>query len=91
VKYIWETSDLKISAQLIVDQLPDPEELNQLRDDIKNGTKQIQDIDDVGFIKYHNTGTYDFYIYMNGEKKNVSEFNIFDSGAISDLLIDDLL
>ena len=76
VKYIAETSDIKIKAQQIYDQLPSTDDLKQLKQDIQNGTKKIPSIGSVGFDYTFSTKSYSFFIVMDGQKKDVSEFDI---------------
>ena len=87
VKYIAETSDIKIKAQKIYDELPSKEELDQLRADLQNGVKKISDLGEVGFIYTHDDKTYSFYMILDGERRDVSEFDMFDGGGIGGVLV----
>jgi hypothetical protein len=91
VKYIAETSDIKIEAQEIFDRIPAKEILEQLKTDIQNGTKTIPSIEEVGFIKNHASGKYSYYWIANGNKKELDDINILDPGSIADAIIKDLL
>jgi hypothetical protein len=91
VKYIAETSDIKIKAQEIFDHIPAKEIMEQLKADIQNGTKTIPSIEEVGFIKNHTTGKYSFYWIANGNKKELDDINILDPASIADAIIKELL
>ena len=86
VKYIEEASNIKIEAQLIVDQLPSVEDLENLKNNINGCVSEITDnIGDVGFSKNHDTGEYTYFMMVNGERTEVSGFNIFDSSSVIDI------
>jgi len=91
VKYIAETSDLKIKAQEIFDRVPAKEILEQLKQDIQTGTKSIPSIEEVGFINYHAQGTFSYYWIADGEKTDLSDIDIFDPKSISEAIIDNLI
>lgn len=91
VKYIAETSNIKIKAQEIYDRIPAKEILEQLKTDIRNGTKTIPSIEEVGFIKNHTNGKYSYYWIANGNKKDLGDINVLDPGSIADAIIKDLL
>ena len=86
VKYIAETSDIMIKAQQVYDQAPSKDDLNKLKEDIQNGTKKIPAIGSVGFVYTHSTKSYSFYIVMDGQKKDVSEFNVFDGNSLAGMI-----
>ncbi|MFL1894569.1 hypothetical protein ACJRPK_02635 [Aquimarina sp. 2-A2] len=86
VKYIQQTSDIMIAAQRIVDELPSIEDLQNLKDSIQECVNQISDnIGDLGFIKNHTTNKYTYFLVINGERTEVSGFDIFDSSAVIDI------
>ncbi|WP_025742516.1 hypothetical protein [Aquimarina pacifica] len=86
IKYIGETSNIMISAQEVVNRLPSLEQLEHLRNNINSCVSDIVDnIGDVGFIKDHNTGEYTYFIMINGERTEVSGFDIFDSGSVIEI------
>ena len=91
VKYIAETSEIKIAAEEIWKRVPSKEIMDKLKEDIANGTKVIPGIEEVGFIKDHNQGQYSFYFITDGVKKELSDINIFDPDAIAETVIAGLL
>ncbi len=91
VKYIAETSDIKIEAQEIFNRIPAKEILEQLKMDIQNGTKTIPSIEELGFIKNHTTGKYLFYWIANGEQTDLEDVNIFDPASITDAIVRNLI
>jgi len=91
VKYIAETSDIKIKAEEIYNKIPAKEIIEELKTDIQNGTKTIPSIEEVGFINHHADGAYSFYWIANGEKKDLGEVDIFDPNSIADTIIKNLL
>lgn len=83
VKYISEASNIKIETQRIVDELPSLEELETLRNNIESCVSDIvNNIGDVGFIKDHKTGEFTYFIMVNGERMEVSGFNVFDKDTV---------
>lgn len=91
VKYIAETSDLKIAAQEIFDKIPAMEIMSKLKEDIQNGVKTIPTIGEVGFIKNHSKGTYSFYWVVDDERKGLGDVDIFDPNSIAEAVIENLL
>jgi hypothetical protein len=91
VKYIAETSDIKIEAQEIYDRIPAKEIMQKLKDDIASGAKSIPSIDELGFVNDHDKETFAFYWIINGEKKELDNMNIFDPESISEAIIEGLL
>jgi len=91
VKFITETSDIKIEAEEIWKKVPSTEIMAKLKDDIENGTKSIPSIGEVGFINHHDKGTFSYYWVVNGERKELEDVDIFSPDAISDMIIDSLL
>jgi hypothetical protein len=91
VKYIAETSDIKIQAQEIFDHIPAKEIMEKLKSDIQSGVKTIPSIEELGFVKNHKEGTYSFYWVVGGSKKDLSDINIFDPESIVDAIISDML
>jgi len=86
VKYIREASNIKIEAQLIVDELPSIEELENLKNSINDCVSEITDnIGDVGFRKNHKTNEYSYFIMINGEETSVDGFDIFDSNSVIEI------
>jgi hypothetical protein len=90
VKYIAETSDIKISAEEILASIPSKEIMEQLRQDIQNGTKSIPSIEEVGFINHHSDNTFSFYWIVDGEKTELSDVDIFNPYSIAEAIIDNL-
>ena len=91
VKYIAETSDIKIKAEEILANIPSTEIMEQLKQDIQNGTKQIPSIDEVGFINHHSDDTFSYYWTANEERTDLADVDIFDPNSIAEAIIDDLL
>jgi hypothetical protein len=91
VKYIAETSEIKIKAEEIFDQIPDKEVMEQLKEDIRNGTSSIPNIEEVGFIKYNSDGSFAYYWIADGQKTDLGDVDIFDPESISETIINDLL
>ncbi|MGB5610060.1 hypothetical protein [Eudoraea sp.] len=93
VKFIAETSDIKISAQAIFDAIPTQEirdRLDKLKQDIMNQVKTYQDFNGVGFNKNHTSSEFTFFIEQGNERKTVTSFNPFNPDAIIKILIPDL-
>ncbi len=93
VKFIAETSDIKISAQAIFDAVPTQEirdRLDILKQDIVNQVKTYQDFNGVGFIKKHTTSEFTFFIEQGNERKTVTSFNPFNPDVIIKILVPDL-
>jgi hypothetical protein len=91
VKYIAETSNIKIEAEEIWKRVPAKEVMDQLKGDIAAGTKSIPSIEEVGFINHHDKDTFSYYWIVNGDKKELADINIFDPDAIAGAIIDGLL
>ena len=91
VKYIAETSDIKIAAQEIYEKVPAKEIMEKLKSDIQSGVKTIPSIEEVGFINHHAKGTYTYYWVVNGEKTDLSDIDIFDPDSLVEAIINDLL
>ncbi|HMB64788.1 MAG TPA: hypothetical protein VKN36_17030, partial [Eudoraea sp.] len=83
VKYITETSNIKIEAERLVAELPSIEELERLRESISSCVKELTDnIGDAGITKNHKTEEYTYFVMINGERKEVSGFDVFDGEAL---------
>ncbi|MBR9997370.1 MAG: hypothetical protein KFF73_00295 [Cyclobacteriaceae bacterium] len=91
VKYIAETSDIKIEIEEILARIPSKEIMDQLKQDIQNGTKSIPSIEEVGFIQYYPENTFSYYWIANGEKTDLAEVDIFDPASISRAIMDGLI
>ena len=87
VKYIAETSDIKIEAEELWKRVPAKEIMEKIKTDVANGTKTIPSIEEVGFINHHAKDTYSFYWIANGKKEDLSDVNIFDPDSIIDGII----
>ncbi len=70
VHRIQETSDIKISAQQIVDQLPTKEIINKAKQEVNNGLNKIPSFQGAGYVI--NQGNYLSYIILNNEKISVN-------------------
>ena len=91
VKYIAETSDIKIAAEEIWERIPAKEIMEKLKDDIASGTKVIPSIEEVGFINHHDKNTFSYYWVANGERTDLEDINIFDPDSIAEAIINSLL
>ncbi len=70
---------------------PSTDDLKQLKQDIQNGTKKIPSIGTVGFDYTFSSKSYSFFIVMDGQKKDVSEFDIFDGNSLAGMITNGLL
>lgn len=86
VKYIQQASDMMINAQRVLDELPSFEDIQHLKNNILDCVNQIsENIGDLGFIKNHTTNEYTYFMEINGERTQVSDFDIFDSSSVIDI------
>ncbi|MEO0896427.1 MAG: hypothetical protein AAFY71_08525 [Bacteroidota bacterium] len=91
VQFIQPASDLYLDQQLIVDALPTAAELNQLRQNIQNGITQIPAIGGAGYIKTRNTGEFQYFLLLDGNRVPVGAFDPFDEDAVGGSIVDWLL
>ncbi len=91
VKFIAETSDLKIKAQQIFDSLPSTEELQQLRADLQSGVREIPDVGEEGFIYTYEDKNYAFFIVLDGKRHDVSEFDLFSGSGVGEAVVSVML
>ncbi len=91
VKYIAETSNIKISAQQFYDQLPTKAQLTKLQQDIQSGTKKIPSIGSVGYDYVYSTKKYIFFFIADGQKKVVAQFDLFDGQSIGNSVMNSML
>lgn len=83
VKYIAEADGIRFDAQVIADQLPTLEELEDLKSNVEACVDKLTEgIGDVGFILNHSSGEFSPFIVINGEEKQVDGFDIFNSSQI---------
>ncbi|MGX1930727.1 hypothetical protein [Flagellimonas sp. 2504JD4-2] len=83
VKFIAEAEGIKFDAQVIVDQLPTIEELEKLRDGVEACVAELAEgLEKSGFTYIHDTKEFIPFIVVNGEEKEVGDFDIFSSDAI---------
>jgi hypothetical protein len=76
VKYIAETSNLKISMQQIYDQIPSKEIFEQVRDDVQDGLVVMEDIGELGFVLPHSgPATFNAYAVINGKRYEVGSID----------------
>lgn len=92
VKYIAETSDLRVQAQQIFDAFSPRDILQGVRDDIEAGVAQIPTVDEVGFTHTHSPSEWEFYAILSGQKHVLGGFDPMNPAeverAISSLIID---
>ncbi len=91
VKYIAETSNIMISSQQFYDQLPTKAQLTKLQQDIQSGTKKIPSIGSVGYDYLYSGKKYVFFFIADGQKKVVSQFNLFDGQSIGGAIMNTML
>ena len=91
VKYIAETSDLRVQAQQIFDAFSPRDILQRVRDDIEAGVAQIPTVDEVGFTHTHSPSEWEFYAILSGQKHVLGGFDPMNPAeverAISSLII----
>jgi hypothetical protein len=92
VKYIQETSDLKIAAQVVFDAIAPRDILQRVRTEIANGVAQIPSVDEVGFTHTWSPSAWEFYAILSGEKHVIGGFDPMNPAevqhAISSLIVD---
>jgi F0F1-type ATP synthase membrane subunit b/b' len=87
VKYIKETSNIKIQAQQIYDAIPAKEIFERVKDDIENGTALIPDFEEFGYVRHHHGDkSYDVYAVIGGERREMGQFDTFDLTAAAEAL-----
>lgn len=89
---IQETSDIRVSTQQILDELPTEEVLNRVKEDVDAGTAAIPTVDGLGYVAANDR--YEPFVTIDGEDRPV-EINVLrpsdvESG-VSDLLRDILV
>jgi len=83
VKFIKEADGLRIDAQLILDQLPTVEELEKLKDGVKECVDELTNgLSQAGFTYNHNSKEYTFFIIVNGEEIEVDGFDVFNKDEL---------
>lgn len=90
VKFISETSDIRINAQTIVDAIPTQEildRLNEIKQNVANQVETYSNFQGVGFIKNHNTEEFTFFIEKGSERTSVASFDPFNPDAIINILV----
>ncbi|MGD8413293.1 MAG: hypothetical protein PVF33_03635 [Candidatus Latescibacterota bacterium] len=87
VKYIEETSDRMITAQQIYDNIPDREIFERVKTSIEDGTAVIPGFEEFGYVRHHEGDrTFDAYAVMDGERREMGQFDTFDLTAAADAL-----
>ncbi len=83
VKFIQEAEGIKFDAQIILDQLPSVEDLENLKNDVEGCISELTDnLGGSGFIYNHNSKEFTPFIIVNGEEKMVKEFDVFSSDEL---------
>ncbi len=83
VKFIAESEGIKFDAQLIVDQLPTTEELENLKDGVEACVSDITSgLGEAGFRYNHKSKKFNYFIVIDGEEKEVGSFNLFNGGEL---------
>jgi hypothetical protein len=86
VKYIAETSDIKIKAQQVFDAIAPQAILDQVRTKIDNGTANIPTVDAVGIIHTHSPSKWEFYAVLSGERKVLGPYDPMNPAATADVI-----
>ncbi len=83
VKYIAEADGIRFDAQVIVNELPTVEQLEDLKDGVAACVSELtDDIGDVGFVYDHGTKEFTQFMVINGEEREVGTFNIFSGDEL---------
>lgn len=82
VKYIQETSNLKITMQQIYDQVDDRALFERVRDDLRDGLLVMRQIDELGFVHPHAEGkrAFDVFVVIDGRR--------YEPGALQAMTVD---
>jgi hypothetical protein len=76
VQFIQATSDIKISAEEIFDQIPVEDAINTARQEVNDGLKQIPRFDGAGMTV--SGGSYSAFILLDGVEYGIDDVNILD-------------
>ncbi len=80
VQYIAEAEGIKFDAQIILDELPSVNDLENIKDNVESCIAELtSDLQSSGFRYNHNTKEFKPFIIVNGEEKEVSLFDVFNS------------
>ncbi len=83
VQYITEAEGIKFDAQIILDQLPTIEDLENLKDSVEGCINELTSgLQSSGFTYNHNTKAFTPFIIINGEEKEVKEFDVFSGSEM---------
>jgi hypothetical protein len=89
---IQETSDIKISAQEVVDRLPTEEAIEQMKTEVKEGTANIPTVNGLGYRAFNDT--YEAFVTIDNEDQDI-EINVLSPSevreGVGNLLADILL
>jgi hypothetical protein len=89
---IQETSDIKISAQEVVDRLPTEEAIEQMKTEVKEGTASIPTVNGLGYRAFNDT--YEAFVTIDNEDQDI-EINVLSPSdvreGVGNLLADILL
>jgi hypothetical protein len=88
VKYIKETSDIKIRMEQIYNEVHDRAIFEQIRDDIENGVVKIAKIDELGFVYRHASKALEVYTVIAGKRYALGTFDPFSVTALAAALPD---
>ncbi|MBB3169530.1 putative Ig domain-containing protein [Simiduia aestuariiviva] len=83
IPYIAETSDIKVSAQTVVDELPTQQVIEQVRDEIQQGLTAIPTIESLGFSVEN--GQYSATVQLDGQSYD-TDVNLLTVNALRDFL-----
>ncbi|MGH7467134.1 MAG: hypothetical protein ACRENP_04025 [Longimicrobiales bacterium] len=83
VRYIKETSDIKIRMQQIYDQIPDRQIFEQVRDDVQNGVIKMAAISELGMVYAHAPKTIAVYAVIGGTRHELGSINAFSVAALA--------
>jgi len=96
VKYIGETSNRKLKMHQIYDAIPSKQIFERVRSQIADGTAQIPQLTEAGFVISHDkVGTFGVYAILGGTRHELGEIDPFDPadviGAVSRVVVDGLI
>ena len=91
VKYIGETSDIKIAAQDIFDQAPSADDIGRLKEEIQSGITTIPTLEKVGVVVGHKDGTFTYYLIFEDREVEISSLRVFRGDNLSQAIFKSML
>ncbi|MEZ4417645.1 MAG: hypothetical protein R3E10_17955 [Gemmatimonadota bacterium] len=83
VKNIKATSDIKIKAETIYNQIPSKALFESLKDQIVDGVIPVPRLTEIGLIMGNLTPTYEVYAVLDGSWTSLGKINLFDIPALA--------